>query len=75
MIDWMKNDPPVPASAKAKNEVHLLYVDPWLKVCGDLATACKHFCSLGACPSRGRPTRGRVRDAAVLEKALTARAN
>jgi hypothetical protein len=43
MIDWVKNDPSVPASAKTANEVNLLYVDAWLKVCGDLATACKHF--------------------------------
>jgi hypothetical protein len=43
MIDWVRNDPSVPASAKAENEVNLLRVDPWLKVCGDLATACKHF--------------------------------
>jgi hypothetical protein len=43
MIDWVRNDPSVPASAKAVYEVDLLHIDPWLKVCGDLATACKHF--------------------------------
>ncbi len=41
LIDWVKNDPAVPAAAKAA--VPLLYSDPWLKVCGDLATASKHF--------------------------------
>ena len=41
LIDWVKNDPAVPAAAKAA--VSSLYSDPWLKVCGDLATASKHF--------------------------------
>lgn len=41
LIDWLKNDPAVPAAAKAV--VSSLYSDPWLKVCGDLATASKHF--------------------------------
>ena len=41
LIDWIKNDPAVPAAAKAA--VSPLYSDPWLKVCGDLATASKHF--------------------------------
>jgi hypothetical protein len=43
MIDWVKNDPAVPASAKAAIAVQDLYKDKWLKVCGDLATASKHF--------------------------------
>lgn len=43
MIDWVKNDPTVPASAKACLEVQSLYDDRYLKVCGDLATAVKHF--------------------------------
>jgi len=43
MIDWVKNDPTVPASAKVQMEVDALYKDKWLKVCGDLATAVKHF--------------------------------
>ncbi len=41
LIDWIKNDPSV--SAAAKNDTKCLYEDRWLKVCGDLATACKHF--------------------------------
>jgi len=43
MIDWVKNDPSVPATAKAASVVQGLYKDKWLKVCGDLATASKHF--------------------------------
>ena len=43
MIDWVKNDPSVPVAAKAANVVQALYDDQWLKVCGDLATAGKHF--------------------------------
>ena len=41
LIDWVKNDPAVPAAGKAA--VSSLYSDAWLKVCGDLATASKHF--------------------------------
>jgi hypothetical protein len=41
MIDWVKNDPTVPASAKL--EVQYLHSDRYLRVCGDLATAVKHF--------------------------------
>jgi len=41
LIDWIKNDPSVPSSAKAA--VPSLYADRWLKVCGDLAIASKHF--------------------------------
>jgi hypothetical protein len=43
LIDWVQNDPDVPESAKAKAVVDGLYKDTWLKVCGDLATASKHF--------------------------------
>lgn len=43
LIDWIKNDPLVPASAKASSAIHGLYGDKWLKICGDLATASKHF--------------------------------
>lgn len=43
MIDWIKNDPSVPASAKARALAQGLYDDQWLKICGDLATAVKHF--------------------------------
>jgi hypothetical protein len=54
MIDWVKKDPSVPASAKAANEVNLLYGDPGLKVCGDLATACKHFSLTQRVPDSSR---------------------
>ena len=43
LIDWIKNDPSVPASAKVASAIEGLYSDTWLKVCGDLATASKHF--------------------------------
>jgi hypothetical protein len=43
MIDWVKNDPIVPHGAKAPAVVKSLYDDKSLRVCGDLATACKHF--------------------------------
>lgn len=43
LIDWVKNDPTVPASAKTQTEIASLYGDSWLKVCGDLAIAAKHY--------------------------------
>lgn len=43
LIDWIKNDPAIPATAKTTAEVDSLYAAPWLKVCGDLANASKHF--------------------------------
>ena len=43
MIDWIKNDPSVPQSAKDQNQIQALYSNQWLKICGDLATASKHF--------------------------------
>jgi hypothetical protein len=43
MIDWIRNDPNVPARAKAAAVVDGLRRDRWLKICGDLANACKHF--------------------------------
>jgi len=43
IIDWIKNDPSVPQSAKDQNQIQSLYNNQWLKVCGDLATASKHF--------------------------------
>ncbi|WP_341710396.1 hypothetical protein [Limnobacter sp.] len=43
MIDWVKNDLTVPSTAKLPAIVQGLYNDPWLKVCGDIATASKHF--------------------------------
>jgi hypothetical protein len=41
LIDWIRNEPSVPSAAKAAAQV--LYADQWLKICGDLATGCKHF--------------------------------
>jgi hypothetical protein len=41
LIDWIEKDPGVPAAAKT--QIDALYADKWLKVCGDLATAAKHF--------------------------------
>lgn len=41
LIDWVKTDPSVPTTAQTA--VTALYDDRWLKVCGDLATASKHF--------------------------------
>jgi hypothetical protein len=43
MIDWVKRDPSVPASAKQPHEIQGLYSNQWIRVCGDLATAAKHF--------------------------------
>ena len=43
LIDWIKNDPGVPPAATTPSEIDSLYADKWLKVCGDLATAAKHF--------------------------------
>ena len=43
LIDWIKEDPGVPTVAKTKSEIDALRADKWLKVCGDLATAAKHF--------------------------------
>ena len=43
LIDWIKRDPTVPASAKASLEVQTLYQDYWITLCGDVATAAKHF--------------------------------
>lgn len=43
LIDWIKHDPTVPPAAKAGSEINGLYNEKWLKVCGDIATAAKHF--------------------------------
>jgi hypothetical protein len=38
LIDWLKHEPSVlPADTEA------MYKDQWIKICGDLATASKHF--------------------------------
>jgi hypothetical protein len=38
LIDWLKHEPTVPAS-----DVEAMYHDGWIKICGDIATASKHF--------------------------------
>jgi hypothetical protein len=43
LIQWVEKDPSVPESAKATPEIDSLYGNHWLKVCGDIATASKHF--------------------------------
>ena len=43
MIDWVRNDPSLPSSTQGKNAIDALYSDRWLKICGDFATAIKHF--------------------------------
>ena len=43
LIDWVKNDPSVPSTAKDDPAVASLYKDRWLKTCGDIANASKHF--------------------------------
>src|ERR1039458_8605023 len=43
MIDWIKNDPNIPATAKTGPVVDGLRNDQWLRACGDLANSCKHF--------------------------------
>ena len=37
LIDWVKKDTEISIDAQ------ILYDDHWLKICGDLATAAKHF--------------------------------
>jgi len=43
LIDWVKNDPSMPAAARTADAIAGLHNEPWLKVCGDLANASKHF--------------------------------
>jgi hypothetical protein len=43
LIDWVKNDPTLPASARTPAAINGLHQEPWLMVCGDLANASKHF--------------------------------
>jgi len=43
MIDWIKNDPSITPSARESTVVGALYADKSLKICGDIATASKHF--------------------------------
>jgi len=41
IIDWVKNNPSVPASAK--NDVGSVYGNTYIAVCRDIANASKHF--------------------------------
>jgi hypothetical protein len=41
LIDWVKKDNSIPTVARSA--VQSLYTDPSIQICGDLATACKHF--------------------------------
>jgi hypothetical protein len=43
LIDWVKCDASLPASARTPEAIAGLHNEPWLKVCGDLANASKHF--------------------------------
>lgn len=43
LIEWVMKDPSVPQSAKTTSEKANLYKNQWLKVCGDIADASKHF--------------------------------
>jgi len=43
LIDWVKHDASLPESARTSEEIDRLYKEPWLKVCGDLASASKHY--------------------------------
>lgn len=43
LIDWVRHDPGVPDAAKKQAVIDALYSDRWLRTCGDLATAVKHF--------------------------------
>ena len=43
LIDWVKNDLTLPDAARSAEAIAGLYQEPWLKVCGDLANASKHF--------------------------------
>jgi hypothetical protein len=43
IIDWVKNDPTVATTATTNSSIAFLYGDKLLKVCGDIATASKHF--------------------------------
>jgi len=43
LIDWVKHDPALPPPARMGDEIDTLYKEPWLRVCGDLPTASKHF--------------------------------
>jgi hypothetical protein len=41
LIDWVKEDPSVPQTAQTA--VKDIYKDQWIKTCGEIAIASKHF--------------------------------
>jgi hypothetical protein len=43
LIDWAKQDPSLPEGARKAANNGSLHTSHWLRVCGDLATASKHF--------------------------------
>jgi len=44
MIDWVRNDLSMPNDVRAQSVLEKeLYTNNWLKICGDIATASKHF--------------------------------
>lgn len=43
LIDWVKNDQSLPVTTRSATAIDRLHKEPWLKVCGDLANASKHF--------------------------------
>ena|SRR2546426_11520060 len=43
LIDWIRHDPTVPASAKTPSTIASIRNNPWLLLCGDAATGAKHF--------------------------------
>ena len=52
LIDWVKHDASLPASARTPEEIDALHKEPWLKVCGDLAIAHRRparSCRAGPC--------------------------
>jgi len=43
VVDWVKNDPSVPKSAKEKSIIDSIYKNQWITICGEIANANKHF--------------------------------
>jgi hypothetical protein len=43
LIVWVRNDQTIPPGARTDAVIDGLRNQPWLKVCGDLANASKHF--------------------------------
>jgi hypothetical protein len=41
LIDWIKNGDSIPATVKTA--VLAMYREPWIKICGEIANASKHF--------------------------------